>query len=78
MDLYEELNKVCKKHNTTLCDVYWKQLVYDYISCCSDYENKNIGDEVTDNVVEDILNDDEVWCHIDGAIYYFLGKELNK
>lgn len=78
MDLYSELLEVCKKHNTTLANAYWKIAVDDYISCCSDYENQNISDEVTDNVVENILNDDDVWGHIDDAIYYFLGKELNK
>ena len=43
-----------------------------------DFIKAGVSDEVTDNVVENILNDDEVWGHIDDAIYYFLGKELNK
>lgn len=74
MDLFEELNEVCQKHNTTLADVYWGQVIYDYISCCSDFENEEIDDDIVKKTTQDFLNNNETWREIDEAIYYFLNQ----
>lgn len=78
MDLFQELNDICKKHNTTLADVYWKQAVYDYISCCSDFENEEIDDDLVQKVVDDLLNDNQTWTEIDNSIYYFINFRRNQ
>ena len=78
MDLFEELNEVCQKHNTTLAEVYWGQAVYDYISCCSDFENEEIDDDLVQKVVDDLLEDNQTWTEIDNSIYYFINFRRNQ
>jgi len=77
MDLFEELLEVCKKHNTTISEVYWALVVDDCINCNSDFESTILTDKQTKNIVNSLLNNDNLWNDIDYHVYETISSEVN-
>ena len=68
--IWEDLEEVLKKHNTTLADVYWTQAVEDYLSCLTDdFEPLSVAE--TNAIVNNLLNDDQMWGEIDYSIEWY-------
>lgn len=56
---------------------YWKQAVLDYISCLTEDTFNDISDEELEQVVNNLLDDEQMWREINETIYWYL-THLNK
>lgn len=75
--MYKKLEEMCLKNNTTFNDVYWKQLIKDYISCCPHLDEIKYTDDDIKDILDRVMNDDEMWSVIDDTIYYYAAKGEN-
>lgn len=57
----------------TLIFKFFEQYIYDYISCLTEDTYDNITEEQVKTIINQLLNDDEMWSEIDNSIYWYLG-----
>ena len=86
-DLLDTIEEARKIISNSFSDIYWKQVIQDYIECRYDYEDidsklQKLSSEdlkkFYDKVIDGVLNDDVMWGAIDEAIEYHMFRTLNE
>lgn len=90
-ELWNDLNKLLKKHNTTMAELqeiilryyhtsiaelYWAEEIMNYVECCEDYKDVDLSKEQLRNITHDILDDDHIWQNVDESIDWYIHHNI--